>query len=72
MSRETDKLGEWEQRLAVERVVPHEGYNDNTFQNDIAVVKVLGKFNCTAGRLFPACLPRPVRYTTPAFKTLLI
>ena len=46
-----------EQRLTVKEVVVHPNYNDRTYENDIAVIKVSGKFDCKSRVLYPACLP---------------
>ena len=46
-----------EERLTITEIINHPGYNDNTFDNDIAVIKVSGSFTCSQGKIWPACLP---------------
>ena len=45
-----------EQRLTITQIINHPSYNDVTFDNDIAVIKVSGSFTCGT-RIAPACLP---------------
>ena len=35
----------------------HPKYDDWTLENDIAVIKVEGSFNCSSDKIYPACLP---------------
>ena len=46
-----------EERLTITEIINHPSYNDATFDNDIAVVKVSGSFTCSQGKIWPACLP---------------
>ena len=48
-----------EQRLTVTEIIDHPNYDHVTKQNDIAVVKVSGSFDCRTDTVFPACLPNP-------------
>lgn len=52
-----------EKSLVVSSVVNHPGYISNTFENDIAVVKVVGSMPCSQGKIWPACLPNAAKYT---------
>ena len=58
-----NKLEENEQRLKVDKVIPFPSFNQDTFENDIAVIKVRGNFNCVKTVLYPACLPDSERLT---------
>ena len=50
-----------EERLSITQIINHPNYNEVTFDNDIAVIKVNGNFTCGTN-IFPACLPnRDVR-----------
>ena len=49
-----------EERLTITEIINHPSYNDNTFDNDIAVIKVSGTFTCGTN-IYPACLPTNVR-----------
>ena len=53
-----------EERLTITEIINHPGYNDNTFDNDIAVIKVSGSFTC-GSNIVPACLPTKVRSGCP-------
>ena len=48
-----------EQRLAVTEIIDHPDFDDVTKQNNIAVVKVSGSFDCRTDTVYPACLPNP-------------
>jgi len=57
-----------EQRLTITQIINHPDYNSfNSFggdgSNDIAVIKVDGNFGCSAGKIWPACLPDKSRLT---------
>ena len=54
---QAETLEDEEQRLTVKEVVVHPHYNDRTYENDIALIKVSEKFNCKSRVLYPACLP---------------
>ena len=56
-------LEENEQRLRVDKVIAYPSFNKDTFENDIAVIKVQGSFNCVKTVLYPACLPDKQRLT---------
>jgi len=50
-----------EQRLTITQIINHPQYSSFIFagdgSNDIAVIKVNGNFGCSAGKIWPACLP---------------
>ena len=47
-----------EERLDITEIINHPDYNDITFDNDIAVIKVSGTFTCGQNtKINPACLP---------------
>ena len=46
-----------EKSLVVSSVVSHPGYKAGTFENDMAVIKVVGSMACSQGKIWPACLP---------------
>ena len=46
-----------EERLTITEIINHPNFNDNTFDNDIALIKVSGSFSCSEGKIWPACLP---------------
>ena len=46
-----------EQSLKVMKIITHPEYNFMTNANDIALLKVCGRFNCEQGQIWPACLP---------------
>ena len=50
-----------EQRLTITQIINHPQYSSFNFfgdgSNDIAVIKVNGNFGCSAGKIWPACLP---------------
>merc|ERR1719225_2277580 len=50
-----------EERLVITEIINHPNYNDNTFDNDIAVIKVSGLFTCGTN-IYPACLPNTNSY----------
>ena len=56
-SSDPKSLESEEQRLKISQVVTHPNFNGDTFENDIAVIKVEGQFNCKKRVLYPACLP---------------
>ena len=58
-----NQLEENEQRLRVDKVIAYPSFNKDTFENDIAVIKVQGSFNCVKTVLYPACLPDKQRLT---------
>ena len=49
-----------EERLTITEIINHPNYNDATYDNDIAVIKVSGSFTCGTN-IYPACLPTNVR-----------
>ena len=46
-----------EERLNIKEVIMHPNFDDETAENDIAVIKVEGSFNCSSDKIYPACLP---------------
>ena len=46
-----------EERLNIKEVIMHPKFDDETAENDIAVIKVEGSFNCSSDKIYPACLP---------------
>jgi len=56
-----------EQRLTITQIINHPQYSSFNFfgdgSNDIAVIKVNGNFGCSAGKIWPACLPDKSRLT---------
>ena len=47
-----------EERLTITEIINHPDYNDDTLDNDIAVIKVSGTFTCGQNaKINPACLP---------------
>ena len=46
-----------EERLNIKEVIMHPKFDDETAENDIAVIKVEGNFNCSSDKIYPACLP---------------
>ena len=46
-----------EERLDITEIINHPSYNDFTYDNDIAVLKVSGSFNCVERKIWPACIP---------------
>ena len=50
-----------EQRLKITEIINHPSYSSFNARgdgsNDIAVIKTEGNFACTAGKIWPACLP---------------
>jgi len=50
-----------EERLTITEIINHPNYNDATFDNDIAVIKVNGTFTC-GQNIYPACLPNTNSY----------
>jgi len=46
-----------EQRLNITEVMIHSGYDDRLYTNDIALLKVDGRFECKKRVLYPACFP---------------
>ena len=51
-----------EQRLEISEAIIHPHYDENSYTNDIAVIKVKGKFDCKKRILYPACLPSKHKY----------
>ena len=51
-----DGTDTYEQSLEVSVVINHPSFNAATFENDIAVVKVIGSMPCSQGKIWPACL----------------
>ena len=47
-----------EQRRTITQIINHPNFNSATNDNDIAVIKVSGTFNCGT-HISPACLPNP-------------
>ena len=43
--------------MSIVEIINHPNYDATTFKNDIAILKVLGSFNCEQGKIYPACLP---------------
>ena len=52
-----DSVDTNEETLFVDEIVNHPSYNPTTTENDIALVKVFGSFNCRPQKIWPACLP---------------
>merc|ERR1719431_2554471 len=56
-----------EQRLTITQIINHPDYSAFSVlgdgSNDIAVIKVDGNFGCSAGKIWPACLPDKSRLT---------
>ena len=48
-----------EESLAITEIINHPQYVASTFVNDISIVKVTGSFNCSQGKIWPACVPNP-------------
>ena len=46
-----------EERREVIEVTNHPSFNNATFNNDIAVVKLNESMPCSLGKIWPACLP---------------
>ena len=46
-----------EEALNISEIINHPEYNPYTYENDIAVLKLNGSFNCSQGKIWPACLP---------------
>ena len=46
-----------EERLNIKEVIMHPNFDGETAENDIAVIKVEGSFNCSSDKIYPACLP---------------
>ena len=44
-------------------MITHPNFNDNTFQHDIAVIKVEGEMKCKQRVVYPACLPNANKLT---------
>ena len=71
------RMGDWsngfgapldsnEQRLTITEIIIHPDYDDQTLENDIAVIKVSGSFSCSPDKIWPTCLPSSeVRPETP-------
>ena len=55
-----DSVDTNEEALFVEEIVNHPSYNPNTQENDIALIKVKGSFNCQPQKIWPACLPSTI------------
>jgi secreted trypsin-like serine protease len=55
-------MDENEQRLEISEAIIHPNYDGNSFVNDIAVIKVKGKFECKKRVLYPACFPSKNQY----------
>ena len=47
-----------EQRRTITEIIKHPNFNTAILDNDIAVIKVSGTFNCGTN-INPACLPNP-------------
>eukprot|EP00090_Calanus_glacialis_P045313 TRINITY_DN8331_c0_g1_i3.p1 TRINITY_DN8331_c0_g1~~TRINITY_DN8331_c0_g1_i3.p1 ORF type:complete len:322 (+),score=117.11 TRINITY_DN8331_c0_g1_i3:77-1042(+) len=56
-------MDENEQRLDISEVIIHPSYDSKLFTNDIALIKVEGKFNCKKRILYPACFPSKNQYS---------
>jgi len=56
-----------EQRLAISEIISHPEYSSffagGDSSNDLALLKVDETFNCSAGKIWPACLPNRNRLT---------
>ena len=62
-----------EKSLVVSSVVNHPSYNAATYENDIAVVKVVGTMTCEQGKIWPACLPNAaVNISNKSISALLL
>ena len=60
-----------EESLPIVEIINHPNYDAATFENDIAVLKVSGSFNCRQGQIFPSCIPSEnVRVSTLEIQTL--
>ena len=70
--RDPSSLENNEQRLTITKVITHPNFNDNTFENDIAVIKVDGKFTCKRRVLWPACLPNKDEYSYVGWKATTV
>ena len=46
-----------EERLAITEIILHPDFDYSSLENDIAVIKVSGSFNCSPDKIYPACLP---------------
>jgi len=51
------EYGANEESLSITEIIKHPYYNQVTNDNDIAVIKVSGTFNCRERTIYPACLP---------------
>ena len=47
----------YEQALPITQIIMHPNFDATSLKNDIAVVKVLGSFNCLQQKIYPACIP---------------
>ncbi|XP_063346965.1 plasminogen activator, urokinase a [Pelmatolapia mariae] len=59
-----------EQKFAVERLIMHEGYNDTTYNNDIALIKLKGRgggYAVKSASVRIACLPPSHTELPPGF-----
>ena len=55
-----------EERLAITEIILYPDFTTAAPDNDIALIKVDGKFSCSPETIYPACLPSPeVRSHTP-------
>ena len=60
-----------EKRLAMTEIILYPGFTTAAPDNDIALIKVDGTFDCSPETIYPACLPSPeVRPHTPAQTSL--
>ena len=63
-----------EKRLAITEIIVYPDFDYTTvgpFDNNIAIIKVDGTFDCSPETIYPACLPSPeVRPRTPAQTSL--
>jgi len=61
-----------EERLTITEIRNHPDYDDTTFNNDIAVIKVSGSFSCSPDKIWPTCLPSSERYTYVGWEDTIV
>ena len=65
------EYGANEESLSITEIIKHPYYNQVTNDNDIAVIKVSGTFNCRERTIYPACLPTDVRWSESPLRSLI-
>ena len=62
----------YEQRLLITEIVKHPDFDEKTFNNDIAVIKVNSPLTCVKKIIWPVCLPTQVLQTILFISSFMI